>query len=186
MTVLAYDGNSMAVSLSSSASTGTVSYPIPFSDKDWTRDGLKALSMRYLGKADMNAVSVTITSGASPSIILDAEANGIDETGLPFDHIVSDVNEWHELNFDLADFGVSLTNITKITIGLDADTGMTAMAYFDNLRLCGSRQIGTYDPGNPLYVDIYPTDSGDGVVNFKDIKVMVDEWLTESVTGFWP
>jgi hypothetical protein len=45
------------------------------------------------------------------------------------------VDEWTEWRVSLSEFGIDLTNVNSITIGLRSVTGGTGMLFFDDVRL---------------------------------------------------
>ena len=135
--------------------------------QDWTRDHIRALSLWIRGDPD-NApaliyVELTDYSGMSfPAYSF-------------FDIIYAPV--WQEWNIDLREFtfgGVDLTAIVKMAIGVGfkefPEPSGQGTVWVDDIKLYGQRCIPEYGP----YADI----TGDCVVNYKDVGVMGEQWLS--------
>ncbi|MBN2129153.1 MAG: hypothetical protein JW741_06635, partial [Sedimentisphaerales bacterium] len=77
--------------------------------QNWTAEGVTTLVVHFLGEAD--------NTGA-----LYVEINGVK---VPYDGASTDIasEEWTAWEIDLASVGVSLTNITTMTIGIENGTG---------------------------------------------------------------
>jgi hypothetical protein len=90
--------------------------------------------------------------------------------------------EWHEWNLALSDFndgGVNLGAIKKIYIGFgDRDnpvTGGLGIVYFDDIRLYPPRCLPQYRPAGDA--------TGDCAVDYWDIKLVAEDWLSGSELG---
>jgi len=139
--------------------------------RDWTKGGAKALTLWFYGDPDNAA-------GATEQMYL--KLNG---AKLPYDGDMTDITEesWHAWNIDLADFGVSLTNVTEIAIGFgdEANTisGGSGVVYFDDIRLYPSRCILWRRSADFAKVDYVE----DCVVNHKELAMMMEDWLFSAV-----
>jgi len=138
---------------------------------DWT-GGAKALSLNFHGQIG-NAVSESLwvqlqdSSGYGNKVFYGTFAG----------ESLEDFNEasWHDWDIDLGDFGVELTNVVSIVIGIgdegSAVPGGSGTLYFDNMRLYASRFI-------PERLTPRPADYVfDGIVDYLDLIVMMEDWL---------
>jgi len=87
--------------------------------QNWTAEGVTTLVVHFRGEAD--------NTGA-----LYVEINGVK---VPYDGDPADIasNDWIAWEIDLASVGVSLTNITTLTIGIEG--GQTGVLYVDDIIL---------------------------------------------------
>jgi hypothetical protein len=90
---------------------------------------------------------------------------------------------WTQWNIDLKEFidqGVDLTDVNSISIGFgDKDNpqaGGSGKMYIDDIRLYQPRYVP--DKVTPLKADF----TGDGIVDFKDLRIMFDDWLQSDYT----
>jgi len=97
------------------------------------------------------------------------------------------INTWTEWNIDLKDFsdkGVDLTDVNNITIGFgDASSslpGGSGKMFIDDIRLYQPRYVP--DKVTPLKADF----TGDGIVDFKDLEIMMGDWLMGDFTRQGP
>ena len=81
--------------------------------------------------------------------------------------------DWNEKLIDLDDFGVTLSSVTSLIIGMNA-TAANNFVYFDDFVLYPSRCLSS-----PGVSDL----SGDCTVEFKDFAIMANKWYN---TGMWP
>ena len=141
---------------------------------DWTEYAVKALTLWFYGTGDNDNEQMYLaledTSANLAVIPYDGEANDLK---IPI---------WQQWNIDLQDFNdvnkVDLSNIDKIYIGFgdryDPPTGGgEGTVYFDDIRLYLARCISEY-----VEADF----SGDCIVNFDDLEVLVNDWLESE---FW-
>jgi hypothetical protein len=130
-------------------------------DRDWTRAGVKALTLYFHGDPNNGTVARMY-----------AKLNG---TEVAYDGDVTDIMQarWHEWNIDLASFGgVNLQNVTKIGIGFDRGVtpGGSGVVYFDDIRLYPSRCVpGILRPAGDL--------NNDCTVDYADLRMVTDNWL---------
>jgi hypothetical protein len=106
---------------------------------------------------------------ASLNIILNdsytiTDANGVNENGVPVDVKTG----WHQMNFDIEQFGAPLDNITKISLGVIPVSG-TGQVDFDNVCLYRQRCLRGI-PANDINKDC--------IVNFKDFAILASYWLS--------
>ena len=105
-----------------SESTLALVYP-----RDWTEEGVTRLSLWIRGSAANAADRIYITLNGTAVIYHD-------------DSAATQLSGWNEWVIDLSAFGVDLTNVNTITIGVGtknspAPDGGTGTLYFDDIRL---------------------------------------------------
>ena len=92
------------------------------SNKDWTVNGVTTLTIWFRGASANAAESLYVAlNGGTPVTNDDPDA--------------ALTTAWTEWNIDLQAFGVNLSNVNTITLGLSSVTGGTGMMYFDDIRL---------------------------------------------------
>ena len=94
------------------------------SNTDWTVNGVDTLGIWYIGDPD------TANAAETMYVVLNGTA-GVDNP----DANAAQVDEWTEWKVSLSEFGIDLTNVNTITLGLRSVTGGTGMLYFDDIRL---------------------------------------------------
>ncbi len=105
-----------------SEATLTLVYPL-----DWTEEGVTKLSLWVRGSSS-NAADCIYVALNGPAVIFHDDPAATQLTG------------WNEWVIDLAAFGVDLTNVNSITIGIGTENvpapdGGTGTMYFDDIRL---------------------------------------------------
>jgi hypothetical protein len=105
-----------------SEATLTLIYP-----KDWTEEGVTKLSLWVNGSADNAADRIYVALNGTAVIYHD-------------DPAATQIEGWTEWVIDLTAFGVNLTNVNSISIGVGtknspAADGGTGTMYFDDIRL---------------------------------------------------
>jgi hypothetical protein len=107
-----------------SEATLTLVYP-----RDWSEEGVTKLSLWLRGGAGNAAdrIYVAVNPGAPGPVYHD-------------DASATQLSGWNEWVIDLAAFGVDLTNVNTITIGVGTRNspvpdGGTGILYFDDIRL---------------------------------------------------
>jgi hypothetical protein len=105
-----------------SEATMTLVYP-----RDWTEEGVTKLSLWHRG-ASANAADRMYVALNGNAVVYHDDASATQLTG------------WNEWVIDLATFGVDLTNVNSITLGIGtknspAADGGTGTMYFDDIRL---------------------------------------------------
>jgi hypothetical protein len=135
--------------------------------QDWTRAGVRALTLYFHGDADNDA-------GATEQMYL--KVNG---AKVVYDGDIADIKQesWHEWNIDLKQFtdaGVNLEAVKKMYIGVGdrnaPQPGGSGRLFFDDIRLYRPRCIASIiKPEADL--------SGNCVVDLADIEILAGEWL---------
>jgi hypothetical protein len=133
--------------------------------RDWTRAGVRALTLWFYGNTDNNA-------NATEQMYV--KLNGMKKN---YDGDMNNIREasWHEWNIDMSKFGISLSNVTEIAIGFGNETNTTpggsGVAYFDDIRLYIPRCLPTLlmKPAGDI--------TGDCVVDYSDLDMMAEQWL---------
>ena len=105
-----------------SEATLTLVYP-----RDWTEEGVTKLSLWFRGGATSAAGRIFIALNGTAVVYHD-------------DPAATQLSGWNEWVIDLAAFGVDLTNVNSITVGVGtknapAPGGGTGSLYFDDIRL---------------------------------------------------
>ncbi|MHC4475432.1 MAG: LamG-like jellyroll fold domain-containing protein [Planctomycetota bacterium] len=135
--------------------------------QDWTSLGTKALTLYFYGDPDNDAndtEQLYVGLGGSYAQVNYADMNDVKKS------------EWTEWNIAIADFtGVDPCAVTSLFIGFgDRDNntvpGGEGFVYFDDIRLYLPRCVP--DRAKP-FADL----NDDCVVDYKDLKIMADEWL---------
>jgi len=151
------------------AQTATLSSGI---GSDWTGRGAKALSLNFHGRIG-NPVSESLWVQLQDSSGYGNKAF----YGTFGAESLDDFNEasWHVWDIDLADFGVELSNVVSIVVGVgdedSAVSGGSGTIYIDDMRLYASRFIPErLTPRSGDYIF-------DGVVDYLDMIIMIEDWL---------
>ena len=104
-----------------SEATLTLTYP-----RDWTENGVSTLSIWFRGNSDNAAETLYVALNGSAVVNHDSPNT-------------AQVEEWTRWNIDLQEFGVNLTNVNTIALGLgnrnNPQAGGSGMMYFDDIRL---------------------------------------------------
>ncbi len=141
------------------------------SDPNWTRDGMKALSLWFYGDPN-NDVNERMwvaleDSGLNRAVV----TYGINPGDEPND---LRRQEWQEWNIDLADFndgGVNPADVNSVSIGFgNPSAGGEGLVYFDDIRLYRPRCVASLRKPDSDF-------SNNCVVDSADIKIMAEEWL---------
>jgi len=105
----------------SEATANVANLPI---GQDWTRHGIKTLSLCFYGDPNNVAQQIYVKLNGI-KVLYDGDATNI--TRKP----------WQAWNIDLADFGIDLSNVTELTIGLEriGAVGGSGVVYFDDISL---------------------------------------------------
>jgi len=140
----------------------------PITASDWTAANIKALTLWYRGEANIGSLYVRLESnnGAQTGTLTSDDA--VNESGDPVDVKAAG---WHQMNFDLSLFGIDLTNVTKIVVGIVPETGMSGQAYWDDIRLYPTRVL------QQMSMDF----NGDNYVDFVDYAIFANEWFTTNM-----
>ncbi len=91
--------------------------------QDWTKEGVKALTLYFYGDPANTAEQIYVKLNDS-KVVYDGDAGRIQEAS------------WNQWDIDLASFGVDLRNIRTLSIGVGSGTaGGSGILYIDDLRL---------------------------------------------------
>ncbi|MHC4806888.1 MAG: LamG-like jellyroll fold domain-containing protein [Planctomycetota bacterium] len=114
--------------------------------QDWTKHGVKTLSLWFAGAASNTAAQMYVKVNGS-KVTYDGDASNLKAAA------------WQPWNIELASSGADLQNVTKLSIGIDG-IGATGTLLFDDIRLYPySRQLITpTEPGNAALVAHYKLD----------------------------
>jgi hypothetical protein len=135
-------------------------------DPDWTKAGVKALTLYFHGAPDN-------TVGAAEQMYV--KLNGAE---VLYDGDMTDIIQasWHEWNIDLSSFvGVNLQNVMKLSIGIKRNTssGGSGVVYFDDARLYPSRCVPSLrKPAGDF--------NNDCKVDYTDLQILTNNWLISS------
>jgi regulation of enolase protein 1 (concanavalin A-like superfamily) len=136
--------------------------------QDWTKAGVKALTLWFYGNT---------ANDANATEQMYVKLNGVKKN---YDDM-NDIRQasWHEWNIDLSAFGISLSNVTSIAIGLGNETNTTTpggsgVVYFDDIWLYPPRCLSSL--AKPEF-----SINGDCVVDALDVQVMAGDWLDQEV-----
>lgn len=137
-------------------------------DPDWTKAGVKALTLYFYGGPEN-------TVGAAEQMYV--KLNGVE---VLYDGDIADITQtsWHEWNIELSSFvGVNPQNITKISIGIERNTnsGGSGVVYFDDIRLYPTRCVPSVrKPAGDF--------NNDCKVDYADLQMLTDNWLISTYT----
>jgi len=96
------------------------------SNRDWTVNGVNILTIWFRGEAANAAQTMYVVLNGN---------SGVDNPNPN----AAQVEDWTEWRIDLQEFGINLTNVDTITLGLGNRTnpvaGGSGMMYFDDIRL---------------------------------------------------
>jgi hypothetical protein len=108
-------------SIGYSEATLTLTYP-----RDWTENGVSTLSIWFRGISDNAAETLYVALNGS-AVVNHDNPNA------------AQIEEWTQWNIDLQAFGVNLTNVNTIALGLgnknNPQAGGSGTMYFDDIRL---------------------------------------------------
>jgi len=139
--------------------------------QDWTRKGVKALTLWFYGNpgnaAEQLYVAVEDSTGKT-KVVNHEDPNAVQ------------LDTWQEWNIDLkrvSDAGVNLASIKKTYVGVGdrnlPKLGSGGMLYVDDIRLYKPRCVPSLlKPDADL--------SGNCVVDYPDLEIMANEWLVDA------
>jgi len=137
--------------------------------QDWTRRGVKALTLWFHGDSDNSAEPLYVGIQDSLGTRKDVPHENVNA-------VLSD--SWQEWSINLNDFaiaGVNLTSVRAMSFGVGnriaPQAGGTGRMYFDDIRLYQPRFIPHELP--PMSGDLVY----DGMINYADLKALAAEWL---------
>jgi len=124
-----------------------------------------------------------MSNDPQPVYVAVANRNGATATVYYDDPEATLISNWTNWNIDLRDFsdqGVDLTDVDSIALGVgDKSTPQldgSGTVFFDDIALYPPRYVP--DKVKPLVADF----TDDGVVDFRDLKMMMDDWLLADST----
>ena len=140
--------------------------------QDWTRNGVKALTLWFYG--DPN-------NSAEPLYVAAQDSLGKIKVVVHEDPGAVQLSGWQEWNIDLKQFanaGVNLSSVTKMYIGVGNRTtpqsGGAGTLYFDDIRL--------YPPRcRPSVAKPAASINGDCIVDSVDLQIVAQDWLVRDV-----
>jgi hypothetical protein len=145
--------------------------------QDWTTGGVKALSLWFYGAA---------YNDANEPMYAELQDIYGKNAAVPYEGDPNDLlnEEWQRWLVDLQNFvdenDVNLAQVARLSIGLgdgDEPAGYGGgLGHVDDIKLCPAGCVGAY---SDLDADISgPDGEPDCAVDYWDIKVMAEEWLT--------
>ena len=123
--------------------------------KDWTKHGIKTLSLWFRGDPNNFAERMYVKLNGS-KVVYDGQADNITE------------KLWQPWNIELSSSGVNLRSVTELKIGLERSgaAGGKGVVYFDDIRLYPySRQLVTpTEPSQAGLAGHWKFDEGSGTI----------------------
>jgi len=140
--------------------------------QDWSSSSEAALVLYVMGDRDNDSSSMWVILNGNVGAMATYGDNGDNPDDIK-------TEEWIDWNINLADFtagGVDLSNVTSIAIGFGDKVGNVpggmGVVHFDDIGLYPVRCVPKYTP------DIRDLNA-DCVVDWKDIGIIADNWLTD-------
>jgi len=137
---------------------------------DWASHGERALVLWFRGSAGNGSTTMWVVLNRYYASAVTYGDNGEDPQDIS-------KQEWIEWNIKLSDFadgGVSLSNVTDLSIGFGErpgyePDGATGTVYFDDIRVYPARCLVKYSPAADF--------TGDCAVNWQDLEIIARQWL---------
>jgi len=106
----------------SEATANVANLPI---GQDWTKSGIKTLSLWFYGDSSNSVTEKMYVKLNGAKVLYDGNADSLTRT------------TWQPWNINLVDFGVNLSNVTELSIGLERSgvAGGMGVVYIDDIRL---------------------------------------------------
>jgi len=119
---LSYDNSTASYS---EATANVANLPI---GRDWTKYGIQTLVLYFHGDPN-NSVEQLYVKVNGSKVVYDGDAANLTQTA------------WQPWNIGLASFGVNLSNVTELSVGLERSrvTGGKGVVYIDDIRLYSAR-----------------------------------------------
>jgi parallel beta-helix repeat protein len=140
--------------------------------KDWTAQGVKALTLFFYGRPDNDATQpmyVVLEDGSYDFVMVKYGDHGEDPNDIR-------QAEWHEWNIPLSEFadgGVELADVSKVRIGfgdrMNPVAGGSGIVYFDDIRLYPPKCVTGIGPDGDL--------NSDCMVDYRDLEIIAEQWL---------
>jgi hypothetical protein len=141
--------------------------------QDWTVGGAKTLSIAFNGQAGNTGTLFILINNAKVTYQRD---NGNISRGA-----------WQAWNIDLATVNTTLSNVTKLTLGVEG-TGAAGMILFDDIRLYpkAGEVITPTDPGSENLAGAWSFNEGSGTVATVRVwGVMAPSSMRPGKMAFW-
>ncbi|MBL7185385.1 MAG: hypothetical protein ISS70_03600 [Phycisphaerae bacterium] len=123
--------------------------------EDWTKHGIKTLSLWFRGDPN-NSAELMYVKFNGTKVVYDGEADDITQ------------KLWQPWNIELADFGADLVNVRQLSIGLERSgaVGGQGVVYFDDIRLYayGRQLLTPVEPGQAGLAGHWKFDEGSGTI----------------------
>ncbi len=127
---------------------------------DWNNYGIKSLSFSYFGDTSVKNLYLKLSDGTASDIV---ECSDLMK-------LQADV--WSKVDFDLSDFGIDLSNVSSLTIGLgdpqSTEAGGSGTVYIDDIKIYTSRCMPSYGRAD---VD------RDCMVEYPELGAISENWL---------
>jgi inhibitor of cysteine peptidase len=142
----------------------TLTYP-----RDWTEKGVDTLTIWFRGISDNAAETLYVVLNGSAVVTYDNPNAAL-------------LEEWTEWNIDLQAFGVNLTNVNTIGLGLgdrnNPQAGGSGTMYFDDIRLYPP-------PPEPLPIEVHvDVDDAGSQVELEEGQILVVTLESNPTTGY--
>ncbi len=149
---LAYDNTAGAT-----RSEAERTFAIP---QDWTRAGIKALTLHFRGAAENTAGQLYVK---------------INNVKIAYNEAAADISSlrWVQWNIDLTTVSASVKSVNKLTIGVE--NGGSGLLYIDDIQLHPSRCVTAL---RQTEGDL----NGDCTVDYLDVQIMADDWLVRDAS----
>jgi hypothetical protein len=132
--------------------------------RNWTIGSARALSLWFYGDPNNATTEQMYVKLNSVKIIYNGDPSDIANP------------QWTQWDIDLASFGIDLNNVMELIIGFERTTGAggSGTVLIDDIRLYGARCLPSVQkPAGDL--------NDDCVVDYFDLVLMADNWLTTAV-----
>jgi hypothetical protein len=155
---LAYNNSTASYS---EVSVNTNQLPI---GRDWSKGSAKSLSLWFYGDPNNATTEQMYVKLNDVKVVYEGDLEDIAK------------QQWTQWDIDLASFGIQLNNVTKLSIGLERITGVSGsgVILIDDIRLYGARCF-------PSLLKQAGDLNNDCVVNYSDLVIMAEDWLTQPV-----
>jgi len=133
--------------------------------QNWTKYGIKALTLWFYGDPNNSATERMYVKLNGSKVTYDGDSDNLKRW------------MWQQWNIDLKDFaGVNLSNVTELSIGFEriGGAGGSGVVYFDDIRLHPARCLADVrQPGADL--------NDDCVVDYLDLQIVGNQWLSSGL-----
>jgi len=149
---LSYDNSTASYS---EATANVANLPV---GQDWTKYGIKTLVLYFHGDPSNSVEQLYVKLNGS-KVTYNGDVANLTQT------------VWQEWNIELASFGVNLSNVAELSIGLEriGVAGGKGVVYIDDIRLYPSRCVPEHGPAGDI--------DDDCKVDFSDYAILVHDWF---------